>query len=66
MLAAKSMGYDSCPMDGFDFETVGELIHLPEDHAICLFVAIGKSADEEPPGSRDRLPIAEVVVTDTF
>ena len=23
MLAAKSMGYDSCPMDGFDFEKDG-------------------------------------------
>ena len=23
MLAAKAMGYDSCPMDGFDFEAVG-------------------------------------------
>ena len=22
MLAAKSMGYDSCPMDGFDFDEV--------------------------------------------
>jgi nitroreductase len=34
MLTAKSMGYDSCPMDGFDFEAVGELINLPDDHAI--------------------------------
>ena len=29
MLAAKSMGYDSCPMDGFDFDAVGKLINLP-------------------------------------
>ena len=28
MLAAKSMGYDSCPMDGFDFDKVAELIKL--------------------------------------
>ena len=24
MLAAQEMGYTSCPMDGFDFETVGQ------------------------------------------
>ena len=42
MLAAKAMGYDSCPMDGFDFDAVGRLIDLPEDHAIAMFVAVGK------------------------
>lgn len=36
MLAAKDMGYDSCPMDGFDFKQVGQLINLPEDHVIAL------------------------------
>ncbi len=65
MLAAKSMGYDSCPMDGFDFGAVGELINLPEDHAICMFVTIGKALGEvgEP---KDKLPVEEVVITDTF
>ena len=42
MLAAKSMGYDSCPMDGFDFDAVGKLINLPDDHVIGMFVVIGK------------------------
>ena len=36
MLAAKAMGYDSCPMDGFDFEAVGKLINLPADHLISM------------------------------
>ena len=65
MLAAKSMGYDSCPMDGFDFEAVGNLINLPEDHAICMFVAIGKALSE-PEGPKDKLPLEEVIITDTF
>jgi len=65
MLAAKSMGYDSCPMDGFDFEAVGELIHLPEDHAICMFVAIGKAL-EETERPKDKLPTEEVVLIDSF
>lgn len=65
MLAAKSMGYDSCPMDGFDFDAVGDLINLPDDHAICMFVAIGK-ATGEPPRPSDKLPLEDVVVTDSF
>ncbi len=65
MLAAKSMGYDSCPMDGFDFDEVGKLIKLPEDHAIAMFVAIGKATQEARPrgGSID---LEEAVLTDTF
>jgi nitroreductase len=65
MLAAKSMGYDSCPMDGFDYDAVGELINLPEDHAICMFVAIGKAiGDPAPP--KDKLPVEEVIISDHF
>ncbi len=65
MLAAQSMGYDSCPMDGFDYAAVGELINLPEDHAISLFVAIGKGIGESHPRI-DKLPMDEVVITDRF
>lgn len=65
MLAAKSMGYDSCPMDGFDFEDVAELINLPDDHAICMFVAIGKAL-KQIPAPKDRLPLSEVIMTDGF
>lgn len=43
MLTARAMGYDSCPMDGFDYEAVGKIINLPADHAISFMVAIGKS-----------------------
>ncbi len=65
MLAAKSMGYDSCPMDGFDFDAVGQLINLPEDHIIAMFVAIGRKAKEAWPRG-GQLPVAEVVVQDRF
>jgi nitroreductase len=65
MLAATSMGYDSCPMDGFDFERVAELIHLPADHVIAMFVAIGKGTKEAwpRPGQMD---LSEVVVNNRF
>ena len=44
MLAARGMGLDSCPMDGFDFDAVAKIINLPRDHAIAFMVAIGKKA----------------------
>lgn len=65
MLAAKSMGYDSCPMDGFDFDAVGKLINLPEDHAIAMFVAIGKGIREPWPRG-GQLPLHEVVIQNKF
>jgi len=65
MLAAKAMGYDSCPMDLSDFDAVGRLIGLPEDHLIGLFVAIGKGA--QPPNPRGgQLPMEEVVFRNRF
>jgi len=65
MLSAKAMGYDSCPMDGFDFDAVGRLIHLPEDHVISMFVAIGKALQPAQPRG-GQLDLSEVVMTDRF
>lgn len=65
MLAAKSMGYDSCPMDGFDYEAVGKLINLPQNHVVAMFVAIGKATKEAWPRG-GQLPMSEVVIENTF
>lgn len=65
MLAAKSLGYESCPMDGFDFEKVGRLIKLPEDHVIAMFVAIGKGTKEAWPRP-GQLSLDEVVIKNQF
>ena len=65
MLAAKSMGYDSCPMDGFDFDKVGELINLPADHVISMFVAIGKGTKEAWPRA-GQLNLNDVVIENSF
>lgn len=65
MLAAKSMGYDSCPMIGFDPALVAEVINLPEDHMICMMVAIGKAIKEAAPRG-GQLPLRDVVFTDHF
>lgn len=65
MLAAQEMGYQSCPMDGFDFDAVGKLINLPADHAIVMFVAIGKSI-QEPQPRPGSLALDDAVVLDRF
>lgn len=65
MLAAQAMGYESCPMDGFDYDAVGELIDLPEDHVVAMFVAIGKGTKEAWPRG-GKISMAEVVITDGF
>ena len=65
MLTAKSMGYDSCPMDGFDFEKVAEIIKLPDDHVIAMFVAIGKGTKEAWPRP-GQLELDEVIIKNRF
>ena len=49
MLVAKELGYETCPMDGFDYTAVGQIINLPEDHDIAYMIVIGK-------GTRDAWP----------
>jgi len=65
MLSATSMGYDSCPMDGFDFDKVGKLINLPHDHAIAMFVVVGKGIKAAWP-RQGQLNLDEIVVDNSF
>jgi len=65
MLAAQEMGYQSCPMDGFDFDAVGKLINLPADHAVVMFVVIGKGIKEAQPRTGS-LSLNEAVIVDRF
>ena len=65
MLAAKEMGYDTCPMDGFDFDAVAKLIKLPADHVPVMFVVVGKALETAKPRG-GQLPLQEVVIYNTF
>ena len=65
MLAAKEMGYDSCPMDGFDFDAVAKLLNLPADHIPTMFVVIGKAVKEAWPRG-GQLTMDEVVIKNKF
>jgi nitroreductase len=65
MLAAQGMGYQSCPMIGFDIEAVAKLIRLPEDHVMGPMVAIGKGTKEAWP-KPGQLPLTELVFKNSF
>lgn len=65
MLAAQEMGYESCPMDGFDFDAVGGLIGLPDDHVIAMMVAIGKGTKAPWPRG-EKLPLSETLIYNNF
>lgn len=65
MLAAKSMGYDSNPMIGFDPQKVAEIINLPKDHVISMLMVIGKQAKPAMPRG-GQLPLDNVTFTDKF
>lgn len=65
MLAAKEMGYDTCPMDGFDFDAVAKLLNLPADHIPTMFVVVGKALKEASPRG-GQLTMDEVVIYNQF
>ncbi|MHA7647823.1 nitroreductase family protein [Nitrosopumilus sp. S4] len=65
MLTAKSMGYDSCPMKGFDYDAVGKMINLPSDHLISMMVVVGKKS-KEPSQRGGQIPLSELVFENKF
>jgi nitroreductase len=65
MLVAKEMGYDTCPMDGFDFDAVAKLLNLPADHIPTMFITVGKAIKEARPRS-GQLAMDEVVIRNKF
>ncbi|MEM9065316.1 MAG: nitroreductase family protein [Planctomycetota bacterium] len=65
MLAAKAMGYDSCPMIGYDIDKVAELINLPEDHVMGMMIAVGKGT-KAPWPKPGQLKLSDVVIENTY
>jgi nitroreductase len=65
MLAAQELGYDSCPMIGFEIEKLAELIRLPDDYVMGPMVAIGKGISEPWP-KPGQLPLEELVFENSF
>jgi nitroreductase len=65
MLAAKGLGYDTCPMIGFNAERVAEIINLPSGYVISMIITLGKAA--KPANQRaGQLPLSEVLLENRF
>lgn len=65
MLAARDMGLDSCPMVGFDYDKLAQVINLPETHLIVMMVVVGKKTEDAPPRG-GQLPLSEVAFENSF
>ena len=65
MLAAQALGYQSCPMIGYDMEGVAGLVKLPADHVMGPIVAVGKGT-KEPWPRPGQLPLDEIVRDNSF
>ena len=65
MLAARQMGLDSCPMVGFEYDELAEIINLPKDHMIVMMVVVGKKS-EDAAQRGGQLPLNEVFFENSF
>lgn len=61
MLAARALGYDSCPMEGLDEVRVKKILNLPSDASICMTLSFGKRAPGGVYGPQLRRPRSEMV-----
>jgi nitroreductase len=65
MLTAKDMGYDTCPMIGYDPVKVAEIIGTDATHPPLMIVCVGKAVDPARP-RMGLLALEEVVSIDRF
>ena len=65
MLAAKAVGYDTCPMIGFDSEEVADIINLPPGHIISMIITLGKAVKAANPRA-GQLPLEEVLFENSY
>lgn len=61
MLAFRSHGYDTCPMEGFDAWKVKSAMDLPRGAEIVMIISAGKRADGGVYGPRIRFPREQFV-----
>ncbi|MFT9846214.1 nitroreductase family protein [Aneurinibacillus sp. REN35] len=61
MLIAKSKGWDTCPMIGFDVQKIKQVLHIPERFIPVMMITIGKEKTNHPRPRGYRKPIGEFV-----
>ena len=65
MLAAKGLGYDSCPMIGFDPEQVAKIINLPDNYLVGMMIPMGKALKPANPRG-GLLPLNDILFENSF
>lgn len=52
MLAAKTKGYDTCPMGGFDHAALIKELNIPERYVPVMLITLGKAKSPARPSAR--------------
>jgi len=66
MIAAKSAGLDTSPMEGFDEERLKKLLAVPKSMTIPIIIAVGRPLDETAFTPGIRLPLEQKLSLDLF
>jgi nitroreductase len=64
MIAAKALGYDTCPMGGYDAAKLVEAFHIPARYVPVMLISVGLAAAPARPAGR--LPLEQIIVSNTF
>lgn len=64
MIKARELGYDSCVV-ACDYGAAAKVINLPEDHAICMMLPIGRKLENAYPRP-GMLGLEDVLIKDHF
>lgn len=64
MIAAKAMGYDTCPMGGYDAAKFVEAFNVPARYVPVMLISVGLAAS--PARSAGRLSLDQITVSNTF
>ena len=61
MLVAKDMGYDTCPMTGFDFDASKEFFNVDDDYEPVIMLTLGKESLNKVKRREERLDVKDLV-----
>ena len=61
MLGMKAMGYDTCPMEGYDSKRIKRLLNLSSGSEICMIIGCGKGLPEGVYGARFRVDSSDLI-----
>jgi len=60
MVSMAALGYDTCPMEGFDSQRLKKVLGLPKKAEISMVIGCGIRKPEGVYGERFRVPFQEV------